>query len=227
VLRKIRTLFNHSIRTDELSEENRILYELFSGHGFDPTIQGSWLRPDESGPAVRATWEAKEKSGLLVVELKLFDGRTIYELFVGTGDDSMKSAFYSFIQGVFHVFLAAFWGRIESDHVLLEEWRIVDKVFIAFVGNISTKIADDNDKPQLPTAFFLGVENAIKASTISESLAWFRFYSGHFTDSPTHEALQNNENWQTGIQMMHDVDWPQTSTFYSFRLFLILRLKEA
>jgi Family of unknown function (DUF6348) len=227
VLRKIRTLFNHSIRTHELSEENRLLYELFLGHGFNPSVQGSWLRPDDTGPAVRATWQAQENSGILVIELKLFDGRNIYEVFVGTGDDPMKSALYSFIQGVLHVMLAAFWNLIESDHVLLEEWRISDQVFTAFVGNVSTKITDENDKPQLPTSFFLGVENAIKELPLPKSLAWFRFYSGHLADCPTHEALENNESWPKGIQMMHQIDWPRTTTFYSFRLFLILRRKDA
>jgi hypothetical protein len=59
---------------------------------------------------------------------------------------------------------------------------------------------------------------------MSNHLCWIRFYYGHLSD-PTRitEVLLNNEPWPEVAEAMEAVAWPQSESFYSVRLFLILR----
>lgn len=152
----------------------------------------------------------------------LIKKQILIESFAGYGKDieeASSQAFYKFLRGSFHVLMAIFirpelhsiqveWETWEADHI---KWKIC-------MGPLLTQIQDsgklnygdllDQFKEKLPSSLEYGYH-------------WFRiFYMQNNGKKIGVESLLDNNQWQTGIDILNNWKWPDGD--YSIRHFLFL-----
>ena len=202
------------------------MLELMSAHGLDCELHDEWVVPNGVLPAIRATWFPQENNGLLSVDALLGDNRLINECFagLGSGEDAVADAINNFVVNSLHVLLAALWDKKEDEQVTVEEWKIGNESYSAFIGGFGTRGSNENEI-QIPDNLFEVIEGVVKSERPSEAISWFRFYFGNVSGEQTFEALNNNEIWDEGLKALESVAWPQSDGFYSVRNFMILKRK--
>lgn len=203
------------------------LTELFNGHGIDCDRHDEWVTPNGKLPALRGFWTPHEHSGRLDIEVRVEPGQTIVESFAGMAANApqthLDDALVNFVVNSFHVLLSALWHDHDPEQIVTETWEVGNTPFTAFIGNIGTRGTVGGVAPPLPAAFLPTLERAIRSERLSAQLHWFRFYFGMVRNEPIFEALRDNEPWEAGIDALKSVDWGAYESFYSARLFLMLR----
>lgn len=200
------------------------LEKLFSAHGISYQVSNEWIVPNERLPAIRATWFPRKESGVFEVEVLLEDGRLVNECFsgIGCGEEGILNGLESFCINSFHVFLSAFWGLHEPEQVTIEEWKINDKLYKAYIGNFGTRTSSGL-APQMPDHLFSSIEQTILGEILDHDIAWFRVFFANLSGAKTYEALKENELWEKGVETLKSIHWSDAEGYYSFRNFMILK----
>ena len=204
-----------------------VLKGLLEAHNLEVETREDWCVPDGVLPAIRTVWVAGETAGTgrLDVEVVLTDERRLTECFAGIGtspEEQQKDALQNFLMSSFHVLLAAFWGRVDTDQVDVRKWVIDGTPWTAYVGGFSKRLSVGIDV-DLPERYFEQITGAIQQAPLDSSAHWCRtFFCNIGSKKRIHEALLDNERWAEGEEMMKAVEWANSDGFYSVRNFLVL-----
>ena len=200
------------------------LTELFKRHGLEQSLHDGWVLPNAELPAIRGTWHPGETHGQLDVQVLVRDGVVIEECFggIGAGDVGLSDGLQNFTINSFHVLLSSLWSCHDSEQVEIEEWTIAGQRFSAFIGNVGTR-SSTGAPPSIPVDLMPLLEAAIRSERLEHDLHWFRVYVGHVNGEFTFEALKDNKPWLEGASMLASCGWVPCETFYSARLFMVLR----
>ena len=200
------------------------LKRVLERHGLQCDCHNDWVLPDAKLPAIRGSWQARDRSGRLDVQVLVEDGVLIEEAFagLGTGRAGFDDALFNFMVNSLHVLLSAFWGESDPGQVLTERWRTKGAEYVAHIGNIGTR-ASQGIHPHIPTGLFPGLVNLIEAQNLQGDLHWIRLFFCDVAGEPTYEALLDNEHWQTGVEFLRGLPWQTTEGYYSARNFVVLR----
>ena len=200
------------------------LAELMHAHGVPHEIRKEWVVPNGELPAIRANWYQLDGYGRLDVDVLLERDVLIHECFAGIGDGNtaIRDAMHNFAINSFHVFLAAFWERNESDQVTTETWTVGGSDFIAYVGNFGTRESAGVDAV-IPEGLFPAIKSSVESQALTSSWHWVRHYFCDVKGKQTFEALMDNEHFEPGVNRMTSMPWVKSEGFYSVRNFLVLR----
>lgn len=204
------------------------ILELFNCHGLASIVHDGWVLPNEELPAIRGTWHPVETHGQLVVQVLVRDGVLIEECFagIGAGDIGLSDGLQNFTINSFHTLLSALWSRHDSEQVEVEEWTISGRRFSAFIGNVGTR-SSTGVTPSIPVDLMPKLEVALRGESLEQELHWFRFYVANVKGEFTFEALKDNEPWPAGLAAVASCGWKPCDSFYSARLFMVLRATSA
>ena len=197
--------------------------ELFQTHDVPFHTENEWIVPYGELPAIRSTWFQKETSGVFEVEVLLDGGRIINECFsgFGVGKEGILNGLENFCVNSFHVLLAAFWKKHDSEQVEIENWLINGINYKAYIGNLGTRATKGVDA-SIPENLFESLEKAIKNEALESEVSWFRVFFGSISDDFTFEALKENEVWENGVSMLASQAWEKPEGYYSVRNFIVL-----
>jgi Family of unknown function (DUF6348) len=205
---------------------------LLAGHGVQTTRRGEWLVPVQpAGAAIGAclvpgTPTAHGASVRLEVEVVVSEQHSVLECFAGVGgslEEAESSALDNFCRGSLHVLLAAFYGRPDLDQITQEGWSLSGVPYDAIVGNYVTRSFQGLGTP-IPDQVFPTLEDMIRALPGDRALYWVRmFYCNLDANERVTEVLLNNEDWEAARSAIAALPWQARDTFYSARLFLVLR----
>jgi hypothetical protein len=200
------------------------LCELLSRHGLDCAMEQEWVAPNGQLPAIRAQWHSRKNTGRLDVQVLLGKDRVIMECFVGigTGQSGFADALSNFMRNSLHVLLSSLWGIEDDQQVLRENWEIGGRQFTAYIGNFGRRASGGIDV-EVPKGLFETIENRIRRECLSGDVHWFRFFFCNLAGQHTYEALKDNEPWETGLEGLKGIAWPETDGYYSVRNFIVLR----
>ncbi len=231
MLNKLKSLLG-SDKTKTLDEQaNSMLGVALHAHGIDSTLVDGWHMPNAALPAIRCLWfqEEGKETGVLQVEVLVGDegASFIEECFAGFGKDieGIKSGFENFLANSFHVLIEAFWNAQYPDQITIENWKLGDSEYKAYIGNFGCRTFDDqSNHPEIPQDAFDVIEKSIKSSPIEQDVAWIRtFFCNIDSENQVYEALLNNEVWQEGEKALKTINWPKSDNYYSTRNFLVLK----
>lgn len=202
----------------------RWLVELFQRHGLAPIVHEDWLLPTGELPGIRGTWHPGATHGRLDMQVLVHDGVLIEECFagMGTGDLGLADGLQNFTINAFHVLLSALWCHHDPDQVVIETWTVDGRTYNAYIGNVGTR-SSTGVTPSVPANLMPVLQTAIAAEPLARDLHWFRFYVGNVKNEFTLEALLDNEPWPSGLEALASCGWAPCDSFYSARLFMILR----
>jgi hypothetical protein len=198
---------------------NHRLKEILEAHGLPCTEHQDWLVPNNTLPLIMMTWYPRPdgQSGVLQIDIYI-------ECFAGfgTGDEGVKNGIENFCRNSLHVILAALWGINDQHQVDIEQWKIGNNSYTAYIGPFGTR-ATDGKHPGIPEDAFRYIEYAIKNSLDEKPANWFRTYFGNINNHERiFEALQNNNHWPVGDEMMRKINWIDDNNFYSVRNFVVV-----
>ena len=198
--------------------------ELLQSHDVPFHTENEWVVPYGELPAIRSTWFQKETSGVFEVEVLLDGERIINECFsgLGVGKEGILNGLENFCVNSFHVLLAAFWKKHDSEQVEIENWLINGINYKAYIGNLGTR-ATKGVEASIPKNLFESLEKSIKNEALESEISWFRVFFGSVSGEFTFEALKENEVWENGISMLHAQPWEKPEGYYSVRNFIVLR----
>ena len=158
------------------------------------------------------------------------NNETIIESFGDVGiniEDAINRNFTNFSSSSLHVLLAAFGADTEelADQVIVEKWKIGEKSWTAYIGNILRKGYGLNLPDNTLTDQFWGiVEGGIKERQLDKSLHWFRgYYLQHKNAVVGTEFLMNNESLGNDSQIFSKLPLIPNIEYFSCRIFIILR----
>ena len=208
-----------------------VLQQLLKGHGIDGSIDGEWVTLPRAHARASAAVvdETQHGESLIVVQLDLrvfiAFGRMIVESFTGFGQDreeAVRDAINAFVDGAFHVILAACFG-VATDQVERERWTIAGKERPVTVGPAQCRGMD-----RQPMQFDVGWFDQFKAAIVRHDLApgthWVRLYVSHSDRRMTEcEVLLDNDPWPAVQDAARQLDWPRVDGFASHRIFLIIQ----
>ncbi len=203
------------------------LEKILEAHGLPASRSGDRVSVGESGPALSGVWEPgadSETAGRLDIEVTLEDGRVIRESFAGIGEeiDACRDALHNFICGSLHVILAALWGRIDQQQIVVEDWELASGRCRAYIGGFTARQAEGCDIA-IPEDAFEAIAAALKDETLGAGLHWVRtFFCNMGNQETCAEALLDNEDWQAGRHALSAVGWQDSEHYYSIRNFLII-----
>ena len=204
---------------------------LMDRHGLRTLEHNNWILVDGELPAIRASWFASDLGPDdpdldVLIQVILPDGRIIEDRHVGIGptwEAAFANGMLMFCTTTLHVLMAAFWGRLEADQVLVEDWSIRDRKWRAFIGNIGRRMSEGGDVP-VPEGFFRAVERQAKGLALTHDLNWISAYHAHIGNARSESSfLVNNASYGPAGEAIARVDWPPAGEFYSARNFLILK----
>jgi hypothetical protein len=200
------------------------LVELFRSHGIQSSIDEDWVLPESSPHAIRAHWHPGDTTGRLDVHVLVGDELVIEECFAGIGAGALglNDALANFTINSFHVLLATFWNLNDASQVTTESWSISGVSYTAHIGNCGTR-ASEGVEPFIPQSLFPAIAQAIQAENLHGELHWFRFFFCNVAGEYTVESLRDNEEWNRGKELLHEIPWEPSPGYYSVRLFLALR----
>jgi hypothetical protein len=200
------------------------LLKLFQAHGITCVAENDWVAPNGELPALRALWWPAQPNGRLDVQVLVRDQIVIVECFagVGEGERAMYDALSMFILNVFHVLLAALWGKNDCEQVTTERWTIGGRAYVAYIGNFAMR-GFGGVTAEVPHGLFAAIEEAIKSEPLTGDIHWFRLFVGHVENTFTFEALRDNETWESGAECLMAATWEQAPGYYSVRFFALLR----
>ena len=212
------------LEQDPESTTQAWLLELFKGHDLPASVHNEWVVPNGELPGIRGSWWPGETHGRLDVDVLVRDDVLIEERFggFGAGDAGLADGFKNFTINSFHVLLSALWSQHDPEQVEIESWSVMGRQFRAFIGNVGTRSSSDV-KFSLPMALMPKLAAVIQCAPLDQDLHWFRFYAANINGEFTFEALKDNEPWPAGLTTLASCGWEPSSSFYSARLFMVLR----
>lgn len=205
------------------SEASDVLREIMERHGLTCSLQDDWIVPNGQLPAIRAIWKDLGTHGRLDVHVLLGPGRIIEECFagLGAGQAAFADGWHNFMVNSLHVLLSSLWS---VDHGNLKErWNVRDRQFTAFIGNIGTRAAKGiPEAPPVPSGFIEMIQHRICQEELTSDLHWFRIFFCNIAGTHSYEALRDNQPWQSGLEGLRELTWPETTGYYSYRIFIVL-----
>jgi len=198
------------------------LREIMVEHDLDCATEGEWVVPNGKLPAIRAHWHPGENSGLLAIHVLVAPGVVIEECFggVGEGAKGFGDALTNFMVNSLHVLLSAFWGKSDSDQVLVEQWRIGGRKYIAHIGDIGVRTSAGVDVSP-PEGLVPAVKIALECEKARDHYVWCRVFFASISNEHTYETLLNNQKWPAALERMKELQWPRSRGFFSFRNFIV------
>lgn len=213
-------------QTMQQSDVNSHLGKLLESHGIDISAEENWFVPNRSLPAIRCIWNEspENKSGRLDVQVLVEEGLVLEECFAGIGSDqdAFLDALHNFSVNSFHVMLAAFWGRQDSEHIDSEQWVIGGNSYTAYIGRFGTR-ATNGVHPGVPEETFAEIEAAIKMTDLKEKTHWVRTFFCNIGEKQVYEALVDNGHWLEGENALKKIEWPKSDKYFSVRNFMVLQ----
>ena len=208
----------------ELDAATEQLAHMLAEKGIRAELENGWLVSREPQVSIRASWQAAEILGRLMIEVSPSSGKRISETFVGigSGEKALSDAMQSFRQSTFEVLLAAFWQVYSHATVNVEKWPINSKEYIAYVGNFGTRCTE-GATVEIPGQLLPAIEFVVRSEALVDDVYWFRHFYCDLCGDRTFESLMNNEPWERGENVLTNSRWPTTETYYSIRHFLVLR----
>lgn len=204
-----------------------LLGKLLEAHDIPVNPYGDWFLNGNTLPAIRCMWFRSEsqKSGQLDLQVAVKDGVILNESVAGIGpnEDALQDAFYNLNASSLHVFLAAFWNRIDLEHVTVEQIKIDDLIYTAYIGNFGLRASNDNH-PGVPEGAVQRILDALKSSDIQNEYHWAScFYCDVGDGKRVHSALLDNVIWREGSAAIKSLPWENIDDYYSVRHFVILK----
>ncbi|HEU4556911.1 MAG TPA: DUF6348 family protein [Longimicrobium sp.] len=210
-----------------------LVEELLAAHGVRTGRYQGWLVDVEGRllPPVRARIETATPTrdavtARLDVEVMASARHRIGESFAGMGGDvgeAAASALENFARSSLHVLLSALWEMPDDEQVTTEEWTLDGTVYRATLGNHTIR-SFGGEPVEVPAQFVDELHSLTTSLSAAEELYWVRaFYANMDESSHTVEVLLNNETWPAAQAAIAALPWERRPTFYSVRLFLILK----
>ncbi len=209
-----------------------VLKKLLESHDLAVETREEWCVPNGELPAIRTVWVAGESAntGQLNVEIVLPDERRVVECFAGMGEtveQQQKDALQNFLVSSFHVLLAAFWQRVETDQVEVQRFTHAGEQWVAYIGGFSQRRSAGVDA-KLPKDYLDKILIALRGMPLTHGAHWCRtFFCNIGTQQRIYEALLDNAQWAEGEAMMQALEWGAADGFYSIRNFLVVRNRAA
>lgn len=213
---------------------NAELAELLTSHGINVAIGEEFITADLPFPVkfkARATYQQINNyiSSQLDVTVITPDGDKILESFGDFGNDvdaAITRNLNNFSMSDLHVFLAAF-GAVSDDvleQITVENWKINDRQWTAYIGNLVPKTNIPIPGLQPPDAFFNAITAGIYSKPLHNNLHWFRgYYLQHNHKITATEFIMNNEDITNSNLLFSSIPLIPHEAYYSCRNFIILR----
>lgn len=162
-----------------------------------------------------------------VIQLDVFieigPGRTMIESSAGFGptlQDAIHSAQMAFLHNSLHVILSAFCSE-PCPETEIETWVFPNQSFQAHIGRMISRGAAPAQG--YPIEWFSLLESLLISTPLPQRTHWVRTYFCRSPSNTTLEVLINNNPDEKLQSSLSAFDWPTTDSFYSVRLFLILK----
>lgn len=203
-------------RTPSLIEMIRMLFE---GHGVTtrPIDEGFFI----PGPGIVVQAEIFSENGpasQLDVRLILPDGQLLIE---SVGGFELVDLVDNFARSSFHVLLRALVKAGADEQVDVETWTVNGVEYRAYLGPVTHR---GETQAAVPTDWFTLFESSIRNATLTGDLHWIRLYYAQMNNETMDvEVLLDNETWDELQTTMRAYDWSRRETFYSVRMFMILK----
>lgn len=216
---------------DQADDSIEILRQIFSDHGIDLTVRDDWLvsTTQPYPPITVEIGSERLQDDQVVIQLDVLVAlsaeRMLVESFAGWGptrSDAVARALHNFAVNSLHVLLGAFYVDAEEEQITVEEWRIGNASWTAYIGNFGTQ--SSAGQPPIPEALFPAIEGELKALRLTDETHWFRHYYANMGNGEVvSEALLDNELRKETSEALARLPWPTPDFFFSVRLFLVLR----
>ncbi|MEO7068354.1 MAG: DUF6348 family protein [Rhodanobacter sp.] len=208
----------------------KYLLQLFDRHEVELELdEDGWLVTDGDFPAIRASWHAGNDAepGRLDVDVVLSEDRRIEESFAGAGgaEEGCHHALRAFEENTFHVLLAACWYVTDDRKMQITAWDIGVRTWDVFVGPFDVR-GVDAEQVKVPAAALAEVEVMLKRESLTPELHWVRLVHRNSAEGSRSEASLDNEQWAAGTQALAAAEWPQASSEYSARCFMLLDVRD-
>jgi hypothetical protein len=175
---------------------NHHLVELLAGHGVTASIVADEVLVDPNGAAasLRAR-RVNPNSMLLSVNAVAPDGVWLTDLWAGLGEDddaAVRDGLWAFCLNIFHVYLAATWGLLETDQVDHVELSSGDRTWDLYVGGLMNRSSSATELQAPP--IWDGFLAAVSAVLLQRSASVVgRLYVNTLAQQMTFEALVNGK----------------------------------
>lgn len=205
------------------------IQQTFEQHQIPYLMEGEWLIPYGdfvTYPAIRLLWFPYEINGCLQVEVFHHDQTLMIECFagLGKGDAAILDGLQNFLASAFHVLAVAFWKLSPDDHVTIEEWKIADSRYKAYIARVCTREINMKMQPAFPHNWFECFSTQIQRKSCLNHVAWFRLFVGKHRQHLTVEVLRNNETWEEAQDILSRLNWTTCQGYYSIRQFVVLKV---
>lgn len=219
--------------SDELSrcdlgamEPTDFLYDAVLGHGELCRRVGDWAVLDKGRMrgVVNTSSHAGSYSTRFDAIVELPDGRQMMESFVGRGDSPQEAtgeAYGRFLQGAFHVILAALLGhrceQVEGTSLMIGGMK---RVVLDCGAQIRSGTPTDGREILSWHELY---EDNLKLAELSPAMHWYRiFVAQNQGRIISKECLLDNEPWEHGMRWIDAHAWPMKDDFYSVRMFVMI-----
>jgi len=215
---------------------NTNLAELFISHEIAITQDEEFIYPDLPIPIkLKARSVYQEVNSQISSQLDVLvitpDGINIVESFGDFGadlDEAIRRNFQNFSISCFHTLLVAFGYDDQAviESIDIEEWKIGEKKWTAYIGNISPKSTSElPDISAQTSTFFSAIENGIRSQTLTNNYHWFRGYYMQHNDKIALIEFIIDNNPSTAIdEELYAIPVIPNIKFCSCRIFIFLRL---
>jgi len=199
-----------------------VLCGLLEKYSLSYSIQDDWLLPNGEFPAIRAEWHPGSQSGIIFVMVN--ENTFVEQSFAGVGTDfdSLTQAFYEFVIGSFHVFLAAFWTNVILDRVQVERWVIGKQIFQIYAG-VFFKQSSDEFSVIVPDGLIASIEMALKNESLNGDFHCIQTFVCNMGKHQVFEAKLDSKVWEAGTKCLSGYNWEETKSFYIVKNLIILR----
>src|SRR5262249_40722575 len=153
---------------------------------------------------------------------------TLIESVGGWGKDlgaAVTSALNQFVDGTFHVLLAAFFGRLVPQQAEQAEKTIGGRARGVTTGNgVPWGPLPEAAPGQPDMRWFFEFTSRLKAKELPAGTHWIRLYYCQAEGQPLEcEVLLDNDPWEELQAETAAIDWPKTEAHYSVRWFLVVQ----
>ncbi len=147
--------------------------------------------------------------------------------FGATIEETINRNFQNFSTGSLHPLLAVLGCNDPHtyDQITIEEWKINDISWTAYIGNLTPKMTDNGQCGVIPPIqFFESIERGIQAQKLMNRIHWFRSYYAQWNNEIIErEFLMDNEPLNDAEQVFSTLPIIPGVKFYSCRNFIILK----
>lgn len=210
---------------------NDILLKLLERHGVSASVDSDWIETSTGYRlAASVVREMPSPGGTVNLQLDFYvdlpDGRLLIESFAGLGtskEEAINDGIQNYVSNSFHVILSSISAGANSDQVETEEWTINGRQRNVIIGGMGIRRFTDAEFDP-PTEWFSTVQTEIERLPLDERRHWIRCYYAQMDGKPMAvEALLDNEESSTLLDVMKQIEWPPDSEYYGLRIFLVIQ----